>query len=106
MATQAAQVTAKPRAQLGSRANKRLRDQGLVPGVIYGPGPRTEETGRRTEHPTESDPDRAASVDPAGPCGSKRPSGPFRYLFRVTAGPLRVGLRSVSLLWHVPSKRT
>lgn len=29
-------VTAKPRAELGSRANKRLRDQGLVPGVIYG----------------------------------------------------------------------
>jgi len=29
-------VTAKPRAELGSRANKRLRDQGFVPGVIYG----------------------------------------------------------------------
>jgi large subunit ribosomal protein L25 len=29
-------VTAKPRAELGSRANKRLRDQGLIPGVIYG----------------------------------------------------------------------
>jgi large subunit ribosomal protein L25 len=29
-------VTAKPRPELGSRANKRLRDQGLIPGVIYG----------------------------------------------------------------------
>ena len=29
-------VTAKPRAELGSRANKRLRDQGFIPGVIYG----------------------------------------------------------------------
>src|SRR5438445_12780271 len=36
MATQAAQVTARPRAELGSRANKRLRDAGFVPGVIYG----------------------------------------------------------------------
>src|SRR5580765_5928963 len=36
MATQAAQVTAKPRAELGSRANKRLRDAGMLPGVIYG----------------------------------------------------------------------
>src|SRR6476646_5940372 len=36
MATQAAQVSAKPRAELGSRANKRLRDSGFVPGVIYG----------------------------------------------------------------------
>src|SRR5438477_2620420 len=36
MATQAAQVTAKPRNELGSRANKRLRDSGFVPGVIYG----------------------------------------------------------------------
>jgi len=33
---QAAQVTAKPRPELGSRANKRLRDAGFVPGVIYG----------------------------------------------------------------------
>src|SRR5207302_8228485 len=33
---QAAQVSAKPRSELGSRANKRLRDGGLVPGVIYG----------------------------------------------------------------------
>src|SRR5438552_15270423 len=36
MATQAAQITAKQRNQLGSRANKRLRDSGFVPGVIYG----------------------------------------------------------------------
>jgi len=36
MATQTAQVSAKSRNQLGSRANKRLRDQGFVPGVIYG----------------------------------------------------------------------
>ena len=33
---QTAQITAKPRAELGSRANKRLRDSGLLPGVIYG----------------------------------------------------------------------
>src|SRR5215212_2544550 len=31
-----AQVTAKPRSELGSRANKRLRDSGMLPGVIYG----------------------------------------------------------------------
>lgn len=36
MATQTAQVTAKARKELGSRANKRLRDQGFVPGVVYG----------------------------------------------------------------------
>src|SRR5437868_10686703 len=36
MATQTAQVTAKPRSELGSRANRRLRDKGFVPGVIYG----------------------------------------------------------------------
>src|SRR3954471_4790262 len=36
MAKQAAQVTVKPRPELGSRANKRLRDSGFVPGVIYG----------------------------------------------------------------------
>ncbi|MDB5355245.1 MAG: rplY [Phycisphaerales bacterium] len=29
-------VTAQPRSALGSRANKRLRDTGFVPGVIYG----------------------------------------------------------------------
>ena len=29
-------VTAEPRTQLGSRANKRLRDSGKLPGVIYG----------------------------------------------------------------------
>jgi large subunit ribosomal protein L25 len=33
---QTAQITAKPRAELGSRANKRLRDAGMLPGVIYG----------------------------------------------------------------------
>src|SRR5690349_18606116 len=33
---QTAQITARPRAELGSRANKRLRDSGLLPGVIYG----------------------------------------------------------------------
>src|SRR2546430_1155307 len=31
-----AQITAKPRPELGSRANKRLRDAGFVPGVVYG----------------------------------------------------------------------
>jgi len=31
-----AQITAKARPELGSRANKRLRDAGLIPGVIYG----------------------------------------------------------------------
>lgn len=36
MATQSAQVTAKQRSELGSRANKRLRDAGMLPGVIYG----------------------------------------------------------------------
>jgi large subunit ribosomal protein L25 len=36
MATQSANVTAEPRSQLGSRANKRLRDGGKLPGVIYG----------------------------------------------------------------------
>jgi large subunit ribosomal protein L25 len=36
MATQSANVTAEPRTQLGSRANKRLRDSGKLPGVIYG----------------------------------------------------------------------
>src|SRR3954466_5185425 len=36
MAKPAAQVTIKPRPELGSRANKRLRDAGFVPGVIYG----------------------------------------------------------------------
>jgi large subunit ribosomal protein L25 len=36
MAVQSAQVTAKSRSELGSRANKRLRDAGLLPGVIYG----------------------------------------------------------------------
>jgi large subunit ribosomal protein L25 len=34
--SQTAQVTAKQRSELGSRANKRLRDAGLLPGVIYG----------------------------------------------------------------------
>src|ERR1700759_1824750 len=34
--SQTAQVTAKARSELGSRANKRLRDAGQLPGVIYG----------------------------------------------------------------------
>jgi large subunit ribosomal protein L25 len=33
---QTAQVTVKVRDGLGSRANKRLRDSGFIPGVIYG----------------------------------------------------------------------
>jgi large subunit ribosomal protein L25 len=36
MATQSAQVSARQRKELGSRANKRLRDSGFVPGVVYG----------------------------------------------------------------------
>ena len=36
MASQSATVTAEPRPELGSRANKRLRDKGKLPGVIYG----------------------------------------------------------------------
>src|ERR1700755_3543931 len=36
MATQAPQIGAKLRSELGSRANKRLRDAGHLPGVIYG----------------------------------------------------------------------
>jgi len=36
MAVQSIKIDAKPRGELGSRANKRLRDQGLVPGVVYG----------------------------------------------------------------------
>jgi large subunit ribosomal protein L25 len=36
MATQTAQVSAKQRSELGSRANKRLRSAGFLPGVIYG----------------------------------------------------------------------
>lgn len=36
MASQTATVTAESRTQLGSRANKRLRDSGMLPGVIYG----------------------------------------------------------------------
>jgi large subunit ribosomal protein L25 len=36
MSSQAATVTAESRTQLGSRANKRLRDSGKLPGVIYG----------------------------------------------------------------------
>lgn len=36
MAVHSAQVTAQVRRELGSRANKRLRDRGLVPGVLYG----------------------------------------------------------------------
>ncbi len=36
MASQSANVTAESRSELGSRANKRLRDSGKLPGVIYG----------------------------------------------------------------------
>src|SRR3954454_20634905 len=36
MATQSIQISASPRSELGSRANKRLRDAGKLPGVIYG----------------------------------------------------------------------
>jgi large subunit ribosomal protein L25 len=36
MAVQSAQVTAKARSELGSKANRRLRDAGMLPGVIYG----------------------------------------------------------------------
>jgi large subunit ribosomal protein L25 len=36
MAAQSIQITVKNRNELGSRANKRLRDSGFVPGVIYG----------------------------------------------------------------------
>src|SRR3954464_10323347 len=36
MATQAPQIQASIREQLGSRANKRLRDAGHLPGVVYG----------------------------------------------------------------------
>jgi ribosomal protein L25 (general stress protein Ctc) len=36
MAVQTAQVSAKARNELGTRANRRLRESGLLPGVIYG----------------------------------------------------------------------
>ena len=36
MATQSINIAAEPRSALGSRANKRLRDTGKVPGVVYG----------------------------------------------------------------------
>ncbi|MGD0461330.1 MAG: 50S ribosomal protein L25 [Tepidisphaeraceae bacterium] len=36
MAVQSAQVTAQSRQALGTRANRRLREAGLLPGVIYG----------------------------------------------------------------------
>lgn len=36
MATKAATVTASNRTEMGSRANKRLRDSGQLPGVVYG----------------------------------------------------------------------
>ena len=36
MSTKAPQVAVKKREHLGSRANKRLRDQNLIPGVVYG----------------------------------------------------------------------
>ena len=36
MAMQSIQLKAEPRSALGSRANKRLRDSGFIPGVVYG----------------------------------------------------------------------
>ena len=36
MAKQSIQITAQPRDGLGSRRVKRLRDRGLIPGVVYG----------------------------------------------------------------------
>jgi large subunit ribosomal protein L25 len=36
MAKQSISISAEPRSELGSRANKRIRDKGLVPGVLYG----------------------------------------------------------------------
>ena len=36
MAKQSIQLKAESRSALGSRANKRLRDQGFIPGVVYG----------------------------------------------------------------------
>ncbi len=36
MAKQSIQLNAQPREGLGSRKTKRLRDQGLIPGVVYG----------------------------------------------------------------------
>jgi large subunit ribosomal protein L25 len=36
MAVKSAQVTAKSRSELGTRANRRLRESGILPGVIYG----------------------------------------------------------------------
>jgi large subunit ribosomal protein L25 len=36
MAVQSPQIAAQPRSQLGSRANRRLRASGKLPGVVYG----------------------------------------------------------------------
>ena len=36
MAKKGIEISVKPRSELGSRANKRLRDAGFIPGVIYG----------------------------------------------------------------------
>src|SRR5688572_28518939 len=36
MASKTIQLKVSQRGELGSRANKRLRDKGMVPGVIYG----------------------------------------------------------------------
>jgi large subunit ribosomal protein L25 len=36
MAVQSVKISAQPRSALGSRANKRLRDSGQIPGVVYG----------------------------------------------------------------------
>lgn len=56
---QSATIVAKNRSELGSRANKRLRDAGMLPGVVYGHGeavlpvtlPRVE-VSRHLEHGT------------------------------------------------------
>jgi large subunit ribosomal protein L25 len=36
MAKQSIQIEAKPRSEMGSRANRKLRETGQVPGVVYG----------------------------------------------------------------------
>jgi large subunit ribosomal protein L25 len=36
MAVQSIQISVKPRSELGSRANRRLRQAGFIPGVVYG----------------------------------------------------------------------
>jgi large subunit ribosomal protein L25 len=36
MAVQSVQISVKPRSELGSRANRRLRQAGFIPGIVYG----------------------------------------------------------------------